>query len=301
MLGGANRFRGADPLFAEFANLVFLGVAETPNLWLSNANAIAKIAAFFCIWLIVWLPIAIPIARTIKWHPPQPLLAEQKLYLLLPLYLIAPALLWGIVQVEGSSFAEYGLSLELRFGQSLGIGLVLGVVSLALLFGLQSLCGWVTWQFNAKTPLRSIGLTTLLLGLWVSGTEELIFRGFLLTQLQSDYSHWIAASVSGLIFALLHLIWTPKETFPQLLGLWIMGIVLAIARWVDGDLISLAWGLHAGWVWVIASLETAQVLEYTPKAPVWIAGFGGKPLAGLMGIGLLLLVALGLKGWSVYF
>lgn len=277
----------------EFANLAFLGVAETPKLWLSNANAIAKITAFFSIWLAIWLPMAIPIASALKWHPPKPLLAEQKLYLLLPLYPIAPLLLWGVTQVEGSSWADYGLSVDWQFLQSLGIGLGLGVGSLAALFGLQFLCGWFAWQSNSQPPLQSILLPTLGLGLWISGTEEAIFRGFLLTQLQSEYSPAISAVVSGLIFALLHLIWTPKETFPQLPGLWLMGIVLAIARWVDGDLISLAWGLHAGWVWAIAALDTAKVLDYTPKAPRWLVGFNEKPLAGLMAMSLLAVFALG--------
>jgi hypothetical protein len=138
----------------------------------------------------------------------------------------------------------------------------------------------------------------LLLAVWISGTEELVFRGFLLTQLRQDYSVGAAALISSLIFALLHLIWERRETIPQLPGLWLMGMILVLARFVDGGSLGLAWGIHSGWVWAIASLDTAQLITYTGISSEWVTGKNGKPLAGAAGV--LCLVATGVILWLFY-
>jgi membrane protease YdiL (CAAX protease family) len=127
-------------------------------------------------------------------------------------------------------------------------------------------------------------LPILLVALFVGGIEELVFRGFLFTELQKDYSVWVAALISSSIFALLHLVWEQRETTPQLPGLWFMGMVLVLARFVDGGSLGLAWGLHAGWVWAIATLDTAQLIDYTGKVSDWVTGKNKKPLAGVAGI-----------------
>jgi uncharacterized protein len=67
--------------------------------------------------------------------------------------------------------------------------------------------------------------------------------------------------------------------------------VLVLSRQVDQGNLGLAWGLHAGWVWTIASLDTLQLLHYTHKVPDWLTGRDAKPLAGMIGIGFLLLTA----------
>ncbi|MBD2186363.1 CPBP family intramembrane metalloprotease [Planktothrix sp. FACHB-1355] len=271
-------------LFERRVGAMLLFVAEAP--------ALLRAIAFLLVWVICWLPIAIPIAIALKWHPPKPLEAKQKLPLLASLYLIAPLLLWGIAGVEGVSFSNYGITLNPRILFSMGLGLAGGAIGIAILFAIQWALGWVDWQIEKDTKLLQILLTTLLIGLWVSGTEELIFRGFLLNELQQDYSIWIAAIISSSIFALLHLVWEIRETLPQLPGLWLMGMVLVSARLVDNGSLGLAWGLHAGWIWGIATIDTAKLVKYTDKVSPWITGFWEKPLAGVMGI--LCLLATGL-------
>ena len=87
---------------------------------------------------------------------------------------------------------------------------------------------------------------------------------------------------------MLHLVWEQKETIPQLPGLWLMGMVLVLARYVDKGNLGLAWGLHSGLVWAIATIDTAELITYTGKVPPWVTGMYGKPLAGLTGISFLL-------------
>ncbi|MFO0053171.1 MAG: lysostaphin resistance A-like protein, partial [Dolichospermum sp.] len=127
-------------------------------------------------------------------------------------------------------------------------------------------------------------LTIFLVAWFVGGIEELVFRGFLLTKLEQNYSIWLAAIISSLVFAILHLVWEQKETIPQLPGLWLMGMILVLARLTDGNNLGIAWGLHAGWVWAIATIDTVGLITYTDKISAWVTGKNKKPLAGLTGI-----------------
>lgn len=260
-------------------------------LFLAEATALVRVLAFFLAWIGCWLPIAIPLAIGLHWHPLKPLEAAQKLPLLASLYLIAPLLLLAIAWVEGFSFSDYGLAWNPKFIISLGLGLALGAIGIVSLFAILSGLGWVNWCFSPETKLLPTALTTLLIGSWVSVTEELIFRGFLVNELQQDYPLWIAAIISSLIFAVLHLVWERKETLPQLPGLWLMGLVLVWARFVDSGSLGLACGLHAGWIWGIATIDTAKLVKYTGKGTTWIVGLAEKPLAGASGIICLLATA----------
>lgn len=265
---------------------------------LMTSTALAKVAAFFIAWVTLWLPLAIPIATLLKWRPPKPLAAEQKLPLLASLYLIAPLILWGASWVDRMTFADYGWEGKLTVLRSLGLGLGIGILSLLLVFFGQWTLGWIKWNWENLQRLGNVCLPVLFLGLWIGITEELIFRGFLLTTLAQNYSVWVAAMISSGIFAVLHLIWEQQNTLPQLPGLWLMGMVLVLARWVDGGSLGLAWGLHAGWVWGLTCLDSAALLDYTGKGPIWFTGFGKNPLAGAAGIVCLLLTGILLQ-WFV--
>lgn len=249
--------------------------------------SLLQVIGFFIAWAGCWLPIAIPLFFARGWHSGT-LETAQKLPLLASLYLVAPIVLWIASKITNRNFLDYGLVWNFAMLRSLSVGLAIGVLSLTILFAIQTILGWVNWQKISPQQIISIVLPTLVLALWVSATEELIFRGFVLTQLQQDYTLGIAAVISSVIFAVLHLVWEQRETVPQLPGLWLMGMVLVLARLVDGGSLGLAWGLHSGWVWAIASIDTTQVLTYTGKVPIWVTGKYSKPLAGILGILLLL-------------
>jgi uncharacterized protein len=248
------------------------------------AAASVKVIAFLVTWLILWLPIAIPLAQKLKWNPIQPSTGEQKLPMLATLYLIAPTIVWAASWVEGASFSDYGLNLEPQIFISLGLGLTLSLLGLSLVFLLESLAGWVQWHRENFKRLWSFGLPILGLGLGIGLIEELIFRGFVLTELLQDYSLGVAAIASSLIFALSHLLWERKQTLPQLPGLMLMGVVLVLARWADRGSLGLAWGLHAGWIWGLTCLDAAALISYPDNSSAWIVGLGGQPLAGIAGI-----------------
>lgn len=280
-------FGSYNGLAQKLANL-----AELPGL--------AIVTLFFFVWLALWLPVAVPLAIALKWHPPQPITTAQKLPLLASLYVLAPLVLWGAATLDGSTFANYGLPWNSAILVSMGLGLAMGAMGIVVMVAMQYRLGWLKRRDGSLITHATVLITlasTLGLGLWVSLTEELIFRGFLVNQLQRDYALGGAAAIASLIFAVLHLLWEGADNIPQLPGLWLMGMVLVLARWVDGGNLGLAWGLHAGWIWAIASLDTLQLFVPMGNGPRWLRGAEGKPLAGA--IGFLLLIVTGAILWSI--
>lgn len=262
---------------------------------LVNAPALVKVAAFFFVWGMLWLPVATASAIALNWHPPQPLDEKQKLILLASLYLIVPFIIWGISKAEGVALSNYGIwTIELWVSGAIGFSLA--IISLILLLSLEKRWGWLELQLNTNPDQTLVSaflllLPLLLLALWIGGTEEFVFRGFLYTQLQQDYSGLSAAAIASLIFAITHLIWQVRQTLPQLPGLWLMGMVLTLACLCDRGNLGLAIGLHAGWIWGFTSLNSVGRLSYSNQVPKWITGIADQPLAGVVGIVMLLAVA----------
>lgn len=254
----------------------------------------ASASAFFAIWTLAWLPIALPVVIFLKWRPTQPLTPEQKLPLLASLYAIAPLILWRFISLSKESFRDIGLILQPRFFLSLGIGLGVGIISLAIVFAIESQWGWVQWHKEKLSNFGKLLVPILLLALGIAIVEEAIFRGFLFNVLARGSGWWGGVIFSSLIFALSHLLWEVKDTLPQLPGLGLMGGVLLLARWIDDGSLGLAWGLHAGWIWGLTCLDSAALMSYSPNAPNWFVGIRQKPLAGLSGIVCFLLTTSGL-------
>ncbi|WP_414527852.1 lysostaphin resistance A-like protein [Nodularia chucula] len=279
---------------------MLINIVNTLRAFIQDASVLVVVITFFITWIGCWLPIATVIAMTINWRPPQSLQPEQKLPLLVPLYLLAPLVLWGFIWLSHKSFADYGLVVNASLLGSLALGFGLGVISLAIMFTGQLWLGWCYLEKSNIKLIPSMLPSILLIALLVGGIEELVFRGFLLTELQRDYSVWVAGAISSVIFALLHLVWEQKETKPQIPGLWLMGMMLVVARIADGGGLGMAWGLHAALVWAIATVDTAQLITYTGKAGEWWTGKNKKPLAGAAGIICVLGTGLILWLWSAY-
>lgn len=240
--------------------------------------------AFFLTWIGCWLPIALILTKVLRWTANQSLQSEQKIPLLVSLYLLAPLILRVTCWLTHKSFSSYGWIGNFSILYSLSLGFSLGVLSLAFVFGCHLCFGLCELNISNLKSVPSTLFSVMLLAAFVSGVEELVFRGFLFSQLQQNYSVWTATVISSLIFALLHLVWEQKETTPQLPGLWLMGMVLVLARFTDNGGLGLAWGLHAGWVWSMATIDTSNLINYTGKVPEWITGKNKKPLAGVAGI-----------------
>ncbi|MEB3172600.1 MAG: CPBP family glutamic-type intramembrane protease [Cyanobacteriota bacterium] len=133
----------------------------------------------------------------------------------------------------------------------------------------------------------------LLLG--VGFAEELLFRGWLLGELELLLGRRRALLAQAGIFALLH----PWYRLPGLQavallgGLTLLGLVLALQRRADHGLLWGAIGLHGGLVGGWFALQNS-LIQLSPLAPPWLVGPGGaspNPIGGLFGwLGLLTLL-----------
>ena len=136
----------------------------------------------------------------------------------------------------------------------------------------------------------------VLLCLGVGFAEELIFRSWLWTELHQRMGSRPAALAQAGVFSLVHARFNLGlgAMSGLLIGLFLLGMVLARQRQSDrGSLwgcIGLHGGLVAGWF-----LLQNGLLQLSPNAPPWLVGPGGNspnPLGGLVGISSLLILLL---------
>jgi hypothetical protein len=262
-------------------------------------NSILKIILFLIIWAVIWFPIAIPLARLVKWQIAAPISNTQKLTFIISLYSLVPVLTWAMITIEQTSLVKIGLIFQASLFKSILLGYGLGILSMLLIYGFELVtdCLKLNNQ-DDSTPNIWLNLPLLLsASFFIASIEELIFRGIFVNFLQEDFNVWLTATISSFIFALLHLIWEQKNTLPQLPGLFFMGIVLYYARFIDDGSLGLAIGLHGGWVFILACVDTFNLYTYNPSGKSWLIGKKDQPLGSIAGLGVLFLssLILGLK------
>ena len=253
---------------------------------LSNLNSWGKIIVFLINWAVIWLPIVLPILWLTKKQKSAPNPNTRKLTLILSLYSVAPILVWAVTKVEGISWEEIGIFRQASLFQSILFGYFLSIVILFFIYGIQLTFGWLSSQtkpvFNINFVVTFVAL--LLISFVIGAIEELIFRGVFVYLLAVDYSLWLTAIISSVIFALLHLIWEQKNTIPQLPGLCLMGLVLFYACSITNGNLGLAIGLHSGWVLILACVDTFDLYHYNPNFAGWLVGKKDQPLGSIIGL-----------------
>ena len=267
-----------------------------PKLLKMSHASWLELVIFFSGWAAIWLPIAFLVSRSLNWQPKEALSDRQKLILLGSLYILIPVAIGWEIDRELSSFTSLGLTPLSRIFPDLLWGLCLSIVSLVFIFGLESAGNLISWHGQNIKQLLPISIPVLSLSLLISLAEESVFRGYVLSTLLLDNSLLVAAITSSLIFAISHLIWERKQTLWQIPGLWLMGIVLVAARIVGDGTIYLPLGLHAGWIWGLTCIDSAELVTYNYQNH-WITGINRQPLAGIGGI--FCLVLTGLAIWII--
>ena len=145
--------------------------------------------------------------------------------------------------------------------------------------------GWVenTYEINSGLIINGI-----LLGIGVGVAEEIVFRGWLLEELNLLLGPRLGIFVQAVIFSLAHIRFklTLNELIPLLIGLFLLGLILALRRIIDrGSLwgsISLHGGLVGGW-FVINS----GMIRFSSITPSWLIGQGKmnpNPIGGIIAI-----------------
>ncbi|MCV3216709.1 CPBP family intramembrane metalloprotease [Plectonema radiosum NIES-515] len=260
-------------------------------LRLSQYPAPVRLGIFILALLLLWLPIAAPIRLLVRDDNLVTILTMPLLYVEFILLLR----LWGKkVYKQTQILRHYGLERTPQNAIDLLRGLAIGLINILILFGVEGLLGWLVWQKPSIFLLRVI-LEGLIVALAYGFAEELLFRGWLFDELQRDYNLRVVIWATAVIFAVSHFIKPLPEiirTSPQFFGLLLLALFLVCAkRWRRGRL-GLSIGLHAGLLWGYYIINVGQLTKYSGVVPDWVTGVNRNPLAGLMGLVLLAVLAL---------
>jgi hypothetical protein len=274
---------------------------------LNSYPAPARIILFLLTLLVLWLPIAAPMY--LIWGET----VGVALTILLYCGFLGLIWFWGRKIAKYSHpYRYYGLSFTRKNGSDFLFGLGLGCVTLIIFFGLQVSLGWlavqtVTWQQPLPDNLLpAIGVyfvdwqgaivPGLLTSVGVGFAEEMLFRGWVLSELERDYSKNTALLGCSFVFAILHFIKPLNvilETWSQFLGLVMLSVALVLARRRCDGRLGISVGLHGGLVWCYYIVNTTHWLKPTGVVPEWVTGISGNPIAGVMGIIFLSAIAIG--------
>ncbi|MFM8293086.1 MAG: type II CAAX prenyl endopeptidase Rce1 family protein [Microcystaceae cyanobacterium] len=243
-----------------------------------------RLGIFILGLICAWLPIALPLFLLIREDT-----NLRSIVTMVPLGLLffIGLYTWGkIVYPAQNVWRLYGLGRPRQNGVLLLKGLAWGLLFTFSLFITESLLGWVEIDASGVNLGRII-LEGSLTGLGVAFAEECFFRGWLLTELERDYTLSTALWTNSILFATLHFLKPLPEiirTFPQFPALILLGILLVIAKRSYGQLLGICIGLHGGLVWGYYILNVGQLLHYTNRVPDWVTGIDQNPLAGILGI-----------------
>lgn len=254
---------------------------------------VIRLGVFIGSLLLLWIPLALPIYGIVRDPNWVSILTMGILYV----EFLGLVKWWGHYVYRQSLFQRYGLVWTRKNAQDLLLGLSLGLVSLLTLLSLETALGWLAWQPPSPQFLR-ITLEGLAVAIGVGFAEELLFRGWLLDELQRDYRRSVATGVNACVFTLLHFIKPFPEmlrTLPAFPGLFLLGLTLVWTKKAGRGKLGLPMGLHGGLVWAYYMVHVGQLINYQDKVPVWVTGIDQNPLAGVMGMVCLSTIALGMK------
>jgi uncharacterized protein len=259
---------------------------------IANLPAIVRILAFLLLLVVGWTPVAGIIHSYFKLTQD---LTDPGVLNLLNILVMGGLGVFFMVMLPWWNRAVYGRERAYRFLGLVGNhrnawgflqGWGIGFSALLMLYFIQGLLGFLEWQ-PVTIPWGQLLGGGLLSSVGVGFIEELVFRGWILTELEADYSRSISLWSNALIFAAVHFI-KPLSimlvTLPQFPGLTIMGLLLVWAKRSQQNLLGISIGLHAGIIGVVYLVDVGKMVKYTNRVPEWITGVYGMPAAGLMGI-----------------
>lgn len=201
--------------------------------------------------------------------------------------------------LDGRRFSSIGLSgpwqRHLGLGAAIGIGMP--TASLVLYWA----AGWLRVEPVPTVPVVGLVFATLFVYPLVGFTEELVFRGYLMTALEEWKGRGLAIAATSILFWLVHVGHAAgSPTSPSLVNEFIgvpfflaTGVMFALCRYGAGTL-WLPIGLHAAFDWSVTTLfgdpglGFPAILRAQPTVPHWLVGPAGQ--AGLADLGATLLL-----------
>ena len=281
-------------------------MSKRPWAKVATYPPLVRVLLFLLIVVALWLPLALPL----YWLAGQGVLPGGDLLPTALLYLVFLLLLprWERrVRGEQQPWAKVGFAGRSALARGMATGALLGAISIGVLAVVQVTLGWAGLDPAGARGLNlvQIALVGAAAATAVGWSEEVLFRGWLLRELEQSWSPAVALGATSLIFAIAHFI-KPLDAIlallPQFVGLLLLALVLGWARRIpvgSGKTgLGHPAGLHAGLVWGYYLLEVGNLIEPTGRVPAWVTGIDGNPLAGLLGLALLSGLGLLLWRWS---
>jgi uncharacterized protein len=273
---------------------------------IKNYPAPVRMISFLLVLILLWLPglglIYLVMGRTHNLEDP----GAKNLLSILTMGLLAIefiALLpwWGRkVYQHPNLYAHYGLVFSRQNGLLLLKGLAIGSCFAFALFITQGLLGWLTWQ-PPRLSIFQLALEGSATALGTGLAEELFFRGWMLDELDRDYSPITASITDAGLFAALHFIKpipVMLSSLPQFPGLFLLGTIVIIAKRQNRNLLGMSIGLHAGMIWAYYIINVGGMVKYSGQVSDWVTGINGNPLSGLLGLTFLVILAIAIPRWS---
>ncbi|MEO1684147.1 MAG: type II CAAX endopeptidase family protein [Cyanobacteria bacterium J06631_12] len=272
--------------------------AERIARWVSHQGAWLRIGCFLALLLIAWSPVAVLVYWPRGWFYGSNT-AEIIALALLYVGFLCGLPMWGR-KVHGwqHPFQRCGLWFQAQTLRDGLLALIIGVFAVFSLFGLEAILGWAT-PTQPSPRLARFVVEGLMMAVAVGLAEELLFRGWILAELEKSYTASAGLLINAVFFASTHFIKSWSEilrTLPQFFGLVILGMALVWARRSPTGTekhtrLGYPIGLHAGLIWGYYIVNVGGLSAYTGRAPAWVTGIDSNPLAGLLGLVLLGIIA----------
>jgi len=200
---------------------------------------------------------------------------------------------------------DYGLAWNMKWVKELGMGLILGLSTMAGIFLIEWLTGWITitgfgWERSTSIPYSLWILSYLAAMIIIGFYEELIFRGYqILNMTEGFYSSrlnlkkasLLAILVSSAIFGILHY-WNPNASYISTVNIILAGFMLAIPYVVTGSL-AVSVGIHISWNFaqggifgfpVSGTLFRGSILQIQQEGSNLMTGSRFGPEGGVLGV-----------------
>ena len=214
--------------------------------------------------------------------------------------------LWIAIRfLDKRSFSEYGLVISGRWWKQFLFGLGLGALLMTLIFLVQLVAGFITvsdfFTSNVEYPLGVAMLIPVLITLLVGFYEELLLRGYYLTNFAQGFrglfgkrgSVWFALVLSSLIFGVGHIL-NAEATIMSAMNISLMGVVLLGVGYVLTGSLAIPIGIHISWNYFQGAvfgfpvsgtgLNAVSFIKVEQHGPSLLTGGQFGPEAGLIGL-----------------
>ena len=190
-------------------------------------------------------------------------------------------------------FVALGFRLDRSAVLDVLLGLGLAGLQMLVVFGVEWASGWLAVQLPVREAflqhLAGAALASALF-VFVAVGEELMFRGYLLVNLQEGTTPLLALALTSLLFGVFHAL-NPNFGWLPWANIVLAGLAIGYSRWVTDSLwlpiaYHFAWNLSQGVIFglPVSGVHYGPLLIVVDRSPAaWLTGASFGPEGGLIG------------------